>query len=116
MRHLKYCDIAPCGNNYLAQKIQRHNNMVYVTTPTGEGYVWKYPPQFDRLTARAMLIVKIFEPESVKGKFYTPHHLRLDGVSRIFSGVVAQGYAVLGSDGRVRLTAAGEGFFRWRST
>lgn len=110
---LRPCDLVRCSGSYLAQRASRHENIVYVVTPTGEGYAWKHPPEFDRMTAKAMLLVKVYEPEFSNGLFHGPHVLREHGIGRIFSGVVATGLAVIESDRRVRLTAKGEDFFRW---
>lgn len=113
---LRTGDLINCSGSYLAQRVMRHKNIVTTVTPTGEGWAWKHPAEIDRLTAKAMLIVKVYEPEVERGMFYAPHRIRDHGTSRIFSGVVAPGHAVLGSDGRVRLTDSGKGFFRCSST
>ena len=113
---LRPCDLVQCDGAYLAQRVLRHSNIVHVVMPTGEGWAWKHPDHIERLTAKAMLLVKVYEPELVNGKFFAPHRIRDHGCGRIFSGAVAAKYAMIGSDGYVRLTETGEGFFRCVST
>lgn len=107
-------EVIRCSGKYLANRLSGRSDVVYAVTPVFDAYVWKYPQQFDRIQAKALLLIAVYQPEHLNGFFWGPHRIREHGVSRIMS-MVMMGFAVLESDGHVRLSKTGEGFFRWSS-
>lgn len=107
-------DVIKTTGVFLPQRVNSHRGIVYTVTPFGEGYAWKHPDCFTKTQAKALLLVAVYQPEYLNGFFWGPHRIREQGVSRIMS-MVMMGFAVLGSDGHIRLSKTGEGFFRWSS-